>query len=211
MGANIYDLEAANIEGVDYRSLGYRACTGASARPVRQGSVGAGLGATVGKFLGLGRTSKGGVGSALKRLPTGHLMGALVVTNCVGNVYDIATGRCLAGARRDEKGFYEFDEVAAEYIMARRGRGTTIGVVATDAGLTHEQLMKLAMAAHDGLAMAFRPCHMSVDGDTFFAVSTGPRPKELAYPLLDVLCYAAALCVAEAVRRSILKRRRALR
>lgn len=50
---------------------------------------------------------------------------------------------------------------------------TTVGVVATDAPVTKAQAERLAMAAHDGLARAVRPAHLPMDGDTFFALSTG--------------------------------------
>src|SRR5439155_2948204 len=52
MGTNIYDLEFADTEGLDYTDLGYDACVDASAKPVAQGNVGAGTGATVGPFFG---------------------------------------------------------------------------------------------------------------------------------------------------------------
>ena len=49
---------------------------------------------------------------------------------------------------------------------------TTIGVVATNAKLSKEQANKLASISHDGLALAIRPVHTMVDGDTMFALST---------------------------------------
>ena len=78
---------------------------------------------------------------------------------------------------------------------------TTIGVVATNAKLTREEANKLAAMAHDGLAMAIRPVHTSLDGDTFFAMSTG----ELEYPLLPVLIAgvrAVSMAVLDAVRNA---------
>ena len=51
---------------------------------------------------------------------------------------------------------------------------TTIGVVATSASLTKAQCAKLAGVAHDGLARAIVPAHSMFDGDTIFALSTGP-------------------------------------
>ena len=52
--------------------------------------------------------------------------------------------------------------------------------------------------AHDGLAMTIRPVHTSLDGDTFFAMSTG----ELEYPLLPVLIAgvrAVSMAILDAV------------
>ena len=49
---------------------------------------------------------------------------------------------------------------------------TTIGLVATDAVLNHEDLQRLAMMGQDGYACAIRPVHTPFDGDTLFAIST---------------------------------------
>ena len=51
---------------------GYRAAVAATADPVREGNVGAGTGATVGK-MGMGRSMKGGLGSAALALPPSGL------------------------------------------------------------------------------------------------------------------------------------------
>lgn len=53
---------------------------------------------------------------------------------------------------------------------------TTIGVVATDAAFAPASLRRVAMSAHDGLALAIRPVHSPLDGDTIFAVTTGAHP-----------------------------------
>ena len=53
---------------------------------------------------------------------------------------------------------------------------TTIGVVATDAVLNHEDLQRLAMMNQDGYARAIRPVHTPFDGDTLFAISTEAVP-----------------------------------
>ena len=59
MGTNIYDLEFADTEGFDYADLGHAACENATSKPVVQGNIGAGIGATVGPFFG---TKGGGAG-----------------------------------------------------------------------------------------------------------------------------------------------------
>lgn len=91
---------------------------------------------------------------------------------------------------------------------------TTIGVIATDAPVTKAQAERLAMAAHDGLARAVRPAHLPMDGDTFFALSTGGisstdsavdsqvaavTPEELA-----ILAAVAADCAERAVVHAVL-------
>jgi L-aminopeptidase/D-esterase-like protein len=55
-------------------------------------------------------------------------------------------------------------------------RNTTLGLVATNAGLTKPQVAKIADLAHDGLARGIRPAHSMRDGDTVFALTTLDNP-----------------------------------
>jgi L-aminopeptidase/D-esterase-like protein len=55
---------------------GYRAAEAASAGAVPEGTIGAGAGATVGKFGGPDRSTKSGIGSAAIALPSGLVVGA---------------------------------------------------------------------------------------------------------------------------------------
>jgi len=200
MGTNIYDLGFAQTEGFDYTDLGYAACEVASSKPVAQGNVGAGTGATVGPFFGTAGGTKGGLGSSAARVGP-WTVGAIVVTNCVGNVYDPFENRTIGGTlRKIGKGFLEMDDVLGEYLKQSTTRsGTTIGVVGTDAPLDHEQLARLVELAHDGIALAVRPAHMSTDGDTIlgFAAAT-PRGRRLDYRAFDVLHHVAVREVARA-------------
>jgi L-aminopeptidase/D-esterase-like protein len=85
--------------------------------------------------------------------------------------------------------------------------------VATDASLTKPQAMKMAQAAHDGLARAIRPAHTMFDGDTVFALATGRKPlPEMGGPAptglaMTDLGRAAADCFARAVIRAVLAAR----
>ncbi len=207
MGTNIYDLGFANVEGCDYADLGYRACVNASSRPVAMGNVGAGIGATVGPFFdrtGV-RGTKGGVGSSSARVRP-WTVGAMIVTNCVGNVFDPFENRTIAGTRKSgAKGFLEMDDVLSEYVTEPENRfGTTIGVVGTDAPLDHEQLARLVELAHDGIALAVRPAHMSTDGDTLLGFCTrkvkGDRPP---FRALDAIHHVAVQEVARSAVRAV--------
>lgn len=204
VGANIYDLEFAAINEASYPELGYSACKNLSSNPVIEGNVGAGMGATVGKFSGFKYACKGGCGTQSMQLPNKIVVGALVVTNAVGNIYDIQTGRTIAGVRKPEGGFCEFEDAMGYYLRDTSRHNTTIGIVATNVDLSHEQLIKVAQMAHDGLAMAIRPVHMSTDGDTMFAASTakisGMRGRKR---IVDIVGYAGARCVASAVVRGV--------
>ncbi len=174
MGTNIYDLGFADALGLDYTSLGYSACMNASTKPVTQGNVGAGTGATVGPFFGTKGGTKGGLGSSAAKVGP-WTVGAIVVTNCVGNVYDPFQNRTIGGTRdTGGKGFLEMEDVLEVYVKRSTTRfGTTIGTVGTDAPLDHEQLARLVELAHDGIALAVRPAHMSTDGDTILGFATG--------------------------------------
>jgi len=205
VGANIYDLEVADVSKADYVELGHASCVSATRKAVEEGSVGAGIGATVGKFRGIRHACAGGTGTSAIRLSGDVVVAALVVTNALGNVYDNTTGATVAGARDDQGGFVEFEDVASEYLKSRvEKRNTTVGVVATNLELTHEELIKVVQMAHDGLAMSIRPVHMTRDGDTLFAASTNRvRMSESNTRLVDVVGDAAAKCVSKAVLSSV--------
>ncbi len=200
MGTNIYDLEFADTEGFDYTDLGYEACANASTGPVEQGNVGVGTGATVGPFFGRTGGTKGGLGSSARKVGP-WTVGAIVVTNCVGNVFDPFANRTVGGTlREDGKGFLDMDDALDAYLKRSTTRaGTTIGVVGTDAPLDHEQLARLVELAHDGIALAVRPAHMSADGDTLLGFARGTtKGRRLDYRAFDVLHHVAVQQVARA-------------
>jgi L-aminopeptidase/D-esterase-like protein len=184
---------------------GYAAAKGATSGPVAEGSVGAGAGATVGKWGGNKRAMKGGLGSAAIELPSGLIVAAIVAVNAAGDVVDPATSRVVAGMRtEDGKGLADvrtllrggtFDRTEPE-----AGVNTTIGVVATNARLTKAQATKVAQMAHDGFARAIVPSHTPGDGDTIFALATGRRDSEANVSLVGAL---AADVMAEAILRAV--------
>src|SRR5688500_18378647 len=105
--AVIFDCFLGEPTAYPDAGLGYAACADADAGTASgewEGSIGAGTGATVGKLAGPDRATKSGVGTAAKVID-GFRVGALAVTNAVGNVIG-RDGRILAGVR-DGKGGYE--------------------------------------------------------------------------------------------------------
>ena len=195
-GAVIFDLGVGDPKVRPGRAEGYAACQAASDAPVAQGLVGAGAGATIAKAFGQEYARPGGVGSCCLSLAGGVLVAALVVVNALGDVYDPDTGNLLGAAVLDGQPTPCLTSPA----LGQAGFGnTTIGVVATNAKLTREEANKLASMGHDGLAMAIRPVHTSMDGDTLFGLATG----QVETPFLPVLvagARAAALAVVQAVR-----------
>lgn len=185
------------------------ACEAAGAGPVKMGNVGAGTGAQAGSI-------KGGLGSASEALPSGLVVAALVAVNSFGSVVDPHTGRLWEADAGAEN---EFGPAADRRVALppsptpEPAQNTTIGLVATDASLTKPQAMKMAQAAHDGLARAIRPAHTMFDGDTVFALATGRKPlPEMDGPAptglaMTDLGRAAADCFARAVIRAVLAAR----
>jgi L-aminopeptidase/D-esterase-like protein len=201
VGAILYDLRLGDARVRPDRAMGQRAAAAATAAAPAEGSVGAGTGASVGKLYGPARATKGGLGTASRRVGAATV-GALVAVNAFGDVRDPATGALLAGARDAPGGRRLVDSARAlrdgAAVPGFRAGNTTIGLVATDARLTKAEAGRLAALAHLGLAAVLSPPHTTVDGDTLFALSTG----EAVAPL-DALGLAAADCVAEAVLRGV--------
>ena len=183
---------------------GYKAAEAASSGPVADGNVGAGAGATVGK-MGMGRSMKGGLGSAAITLPNGLVVAAIVAVNSVGDVIDPSTGQVVAGVRtEDGKGLADVRKLLRSGAIGRRparaGENTTIGLVATNARLTKTEVNRVALMADDGFARAINPAHTTGDGDTVFALATGRWQGEANPTIIGAL---AAEAMAEALVRAV--------
>lgn len=182
---------------------GYRAAQGATTGAIAEGNVGAGAGATVGKFGGQRRAMKGGLGSASITLPSGLTVAALVAVNASGDIIDPSNGRVIAGVRTpDGKGLADARTLlrSGVYEPPRPGENTTIGVVATNASLTKVQATKVAQMAHDGYARAIVPSHTMGDGDTIFALATATHAGAADVSLIGAL---AADVMSEAIVRAV--------
>ncbi|MBL1078114.1 P1 family peptidase [Nocardia sp. 2] len=218
-GAVIFDLPVGDWGIRPTPDFGFLAAEDAGVDFAR-GAVGAGTGARAGSI-------KGGVGSASIRLSEGPAagitVGALIVANPVGSVFDPRTGLPW-GAGTDGPEFFGLRPATAEQLATANALpvkgtvlNTTIGVVATDAALDPVGCKRLATTAHDGLARAIRPAHSPLDGDTLFALATGTAETAANFPLppafpadlliLDQLCTAAAVCVERAIVDAILSAR----
>lgn len=175
-GAVLFDLVVGDYRVRPNLEMGYRACVNATDEKCPSGNIGAGTGATVGKFLGTNRAMKGGLGSFAIQI--GDLkVGALVAVNCLGDVIDPETGETLAGLLDEEGNTL----IGTENILIQKydekknifSGNTTIGVVATNGIFTKSEANKLASMAHNGYARSIRPAHTIFDGDTIFTMATG--------------------------------------
>ena len=196
--AALLDLGVGRADTRPDAAAGARAVEAAASGPMQQGTVGAGTGATVGKMGGPQLAVKGGIGSASALLPDGHLLGALVAVNAVGDIYDEETGRMVAGARSPSGTGWLANDLTAGPAGASAppapGANTTLAVIAIDAPFAKAELAKLAQMAHDGLARAIRPAHTPLDGDVVFALSTArdmPTP-DAGWPVALALAGAVA-------------------
>lgn len=207
-GAILFDLLNGGDKGWSenpYKRLG-REAMAAAGPEFGLGSVGAGYGAMTGSW-------KGGLGSASLVLDSGITVGALVAVNALGSV-TVGEGREFWAAPWEMGAEYGglglpsgFDPGIEPSPLKRMGEATTIAIVATDAALTQAQALRLATAAHDGMARAIVPSHTPYDGDLVFAAATGA--KELVDPLVQpfVLGHAAATCLARAIARAVYEAR----
>ena len=208
--AVIFDLPVGAWANRPTAEFGYAAAAAAGV-DVAVGCVGAGVGARAGVL-------KGGVGTASVALDCGVTVGAIVVVNAAGEVFDPATGLPWMAELAVEFGL---SAPSAEQLLAFADRhweasplNTTIAVVATDAALSKAACHRVAVAAQDGLARAIRPAHTPLDGDTVFALATGavtlppdPDTPEAMSPetrLTTAVGAAAADCLARAVVAGVL-------
>ncbi|WP_313524867.1 P1 family peptidase [Anaerotignum sp.] len=197
-GASLFDLVVGDAKCRPDKAMGYEACKAAGANEPGEGNVGAGTGASIGKFLGPDRMMKSGLGIYAVQL--GQVQcGAVVAVNALGDVIDYDTGKRIAGILSEDKtSLASTESIMYQEIGKQRNvfsGNTTIGCIITNAILTKNQANKLASIAHNGYAKAISPVHTSADGDTIFVMSTGEvevGPDALGALATEVM--ARAIC-----------------
>ena len=200
-GAALFDLSLGDHRIRPDKEMGYQACINIQTGEVIPGNVGAGAGASVGKIYGMNRAMKGGLGS-YALMEKDLKVGALVAVNCLGHVIDPETGERLAGPlEEDMKTVADTEAIMLKDYSGKNtvfSGNTTIGVVATNARFNKTEATKLASMAQNGYARTIRPAQTMVDGDTIFAMSTGPVQADLS-----VVGFLAALAMEKAVIAAI--------
>ena len=200
-GAILFDLGIAKPNVHPNAAMGEAAAGAATTDAVREGCVGAGTGATIGKLFGMARAMKSGIGSYTVALPGGVLVAALVAVNALGDVRDPATGKIVAGARKSASS-REFADSEGEMMRGALIPGatgnTTLAVVATNARLDKVQANKLAQFASLGMARSIYPVNTMADGDIAFALSLGALRADI-----NNLGVAAAEAVAQSILRAV--------
>ena len=202
--SDIFDLTVGDPFVRPDANMGYEEAQIALEEPNYQdGNFGAGCGATVGKVLGMDFCMKTGIGSYAVQLGDVKV-GAVVVVNAVGDVFDWKTGRQAAGLlSEDKKSMRSSSEILCSRVKVTENRfteNTTIAVVATNVAFEKAQLCKIAGMAHDGFARSIRPVHTSADGDSIYAVSVGEVEADQ-----DMVGTLAAEVISEAILRAVEK------
>jgi L-aminopeptidase/D-esterase-like protein len=198
--SGIFDLAVGDKAIRPDHAMGREAARLAMEAPNYQdGCYGAGCGATIGKIAGNERCIKTGIGSYA--IQVGPLqVGAIVVLNAMGDIYDWKTGRKIAGVINEEgTGFADTVEIMQQSIDVVENRfvaNTTLGAIITNAAFTKPQLCKIASMAHNGYGRSIRPVHTTVDGDSIYALSTGDlaADQDLVGTLAADVISQAILC-----------------
>lgn len=143
-------------------AAGYDAADTATPEGWISGRIGAGAGATVAKLLNRpGKAS--GLGAAKLTTRAGSVA-TLIAVNAVGDVASTAESADRGTASLEDR------ILSGEKPGSRKGENTTIGVVVIDSPLSRDDLVRIGIAAHDGLARSIHPAHTLFDGDTFFVL-----------------------------------------
>jgi len=189
--AAVYDLVSSGglRPGADEGAAAFAAAV--PGVPPATGRVGAGTGATVGKWKGADDRVAGGLGSASRRVDDA-VVGALAVVNAIGDVVG-DDGRVLAGstAPPDTPPF-------PDPLPFVEGEHTTLVVVATNARLAKLECHLVAQTAHHAMSRTLSPSHTRFDGDISFVLATGAAGAHF-----DRLRVAAGDAVVAAIRGAV--------
>jgi L-aminopeptidase/D-esterase-like protein len=178
--AVIFDLNLGNEFFYPGEGAGYEAARNAVPDFSRQVSIGAGTGATVGKWAGFQSCMKGWLGTAYLEYRNIY-MRAVAVVNAVGDVFD-DKGKVIAGARDGKTIFAclnpDYDLVRVwekRDPVSEQRTHTVLSVLITNAGLSQIESYLLARSMQLRLDRVFNPYSTQYEGDVTFVVSSGEQ------------------------------------
>lgn len=182
VGACLFDLRFAERRPGPAEGL-HAARAATTTSRLARGRVGAGAGATTGKWR---RELRAGGLGWVTETRDGCTVAAVAVANAWGDVVGPG-GEVLPGR-------------LAHSVDAPGGPGenTTLAVVITDAALTKTECFLVAQSGQDGFNLALWPAHSCHDGDAAVALATGAIPADL-----DVVRTMACSAVARAIRAAV--------
>jgi len=197
--AVIFDLSVGNSSVRPDTEHGYLAAQNAS-NEFEIGNVGVGTGCTVGKLLGTKYSMQGGLGFSSHDFDDGTSVACLVAVNALGSIVDPENGKIIAGPKKNGKIYDSLDLYINGKPEKRGFQNTTIGAIFTNSKISKVDCKRLAVAAHDGLALSVRPSHTSNDGDLFFAATTNEIESKLS---IDQLFAATIKVTYQAIINAI--------
>lgn len=199
----IYDLGYKNPNVRPDKKMGYEACINSELNEVKEGSIGGGTGASVGKLYGMEQSQKSGIG--IYAVEIGDLkIGAIVIVNAFGDVFD-SKGNKIAGlTNKDGTEFLDFKTEMYKSLEPKNlfTGNTTIGAIITNGKFSKSHLCKIASMAQNGLARRINPVHTMADGDSVYALSIGNISADI-----NVVGTLACEVMEQAIERAILKSR----
>ena len=204
--ACLFDLAVGDSKIRPDKAMGYQACLNAETGwdSDKNGNIGAGTGATVGKICGIDRMMKSGLGSFA--VSCGELqVAAIIAVNALGDVYDQESGKIIAGLLSIDKksladSAKELYKLSPQKINNPFTANTTIGCIITNAKFNKAEATKISSVAHDGLARTIYPVHTQADGDALFTLATG----KITAPL-DLVSSIASQVAAQAIKNAVLQ------
>jgi L-aminopeptidase/D-esterase-like protein len=185
VGMSIFD-ESVRTGPPDAASGRAAALAALGGEPFALGKVGAGTGASTGKWRD--RLDPGGLGWA-EAEAAGVRIAAVVAVNAWGDVLG-----------RDAVPVFGGDAAVVRSSAAYGMQNTTVAVVLTDARLSKPDCFLLAQSGHTGFARAIHPAHSRYDGDAVVALATG---RAEANADLDLLRAVAVDVVGAAIRAAV--------
>lgn len=200
--SDIFDLSVGSAKVRPDKEMGYEAARAAFEAPnYKDGNYGAGCGASVGKIGGMDTAMKTGIGSYAVQI--GELkVGAIVVLNALGDIYDWKSAEQIAGLLSGDKTQFRSTVAAMcrsiEAVENKFTGNTTISVLITNAKFNKTQLCKIAGMGHNGYARSIHPVHTSADGDSIYAVSVGEIGADQ-----DLVGMLGAEVLSEAIVRAV--------
>ncbi len=199
--AVIYDLNIGNSKIRPSSENAYAACQAASSENNEQGNIGAGIGATVGKWSGIENAMKSGLGIAELNSKSVWVK-AISVVNAVGDVID-EKGKIIAGARTKDNKFIAAENRKTRFQPPDIGfsENTVLSVILTNAKIDKLQAYIISKKAFNGLARAIIPANTNYDGDIIFTFSN--QQSELLFDILvEMATEAVRLSIINAVKHS---------
>lgn len=205
----IYDLGIGRSDIRPDAKMGYEACVDAEMNHPESGCIGAGTGASVGKICGREYATKTGLGICAVEIG-GLQIGAIVVLNALGDIFDPSTGEKIAGPKLPgQEGFadtreelYKLSSKTDLFQKKTESReNTTISAIITNGDFSKAELNKLASMTRCAYARCINPVGTMADGDSIYAVSVGSAEKVPAD--LNMAGTLAAEVMQEAILRAV--------